>query len=381
MFNLTNVPEISPTELIDHAESGEPIQVLDIRAPERAALGKIEVVTDDHYVNMRGSEVAANGDLIGAGLATDRPLAVVCDMGQSSKQIVALLNSKGWDARSVTGGMAQWGNVLAKRPLKSVSTIDQMFQFDRVAKGSLGYLLVSDGEAIILDAPRNYRPYLDAAKSVGATVVAVAESHLHADYISGGPDIANELGVPYYVHENDPYSSDFSNTDCRTVKEGSAINLGRASLNVVHTPGHTPGSVTYILENEVAFTGDFIFVNSMGRPDLGGKEESWTGELWRSVERARREWMGDTRIFPAHYSSNTERQQDNSVGGVLQELLKTNKPLAMKSEAEFTEWVNAHKTSFPEAYMKIRAINVGTMQVSADEAQVLDVGKNQCAVG
>lgn len=380
MFNATNIPEISPEELIAKAESPEPIQILDIRAPELATKNHIEVVPDDRYVNMKGSVVVADGDLIAAGLKKNQPLTVVCETGQSSKKIAALLASQGWSVTSLTGGMAGWGNALARRPLKTASSLDQMFQFDRVAKGSLGYLLVSDGKAVILDAPRNYRPYLETASSINAEVIAIAESHLHADYISGGPDVAAELGVPYYIHENDPYSSDFSSIDCRTVREGSAISVGRATLNVVHTPGHTPGSVTYMLENEVAFTGDFIFVNSMGRPDLDGKEESWTGDLWRSIERAKKEWLEDTAIFPAHYSSDAERRPDLSVGGLMGEILKTNTPLAMETEAEFTNWVNARKTPFPESYLKIRAVNLGSMQVSPDEAQVLDVGKNQCAV-
>ena len=130
-----------------------------------------------------------------SGLTKDRPLAVVCGRGNSSRMVTALLSQMGFEASSVLGGMAQWMNTLMKRHVQDTS-LDGLYQFDRVGKGSLAYLLVSDGEALVIDAPRNLDPIVAAAEEAGATIKAVLETHVHADYISGGPALAKRLESP-----------------------------------------------------------------------------------------------------------------------------------------------------------------------------------------
>ena len=384
MIDPHAIPEITPEELISEIESGDAIQVLDVRASYNLASGYIDLLPEDRFFNMAGSQVMALRDPGEIGIDKNRPVAVVCGHGNSSKHITMFLGQRGYQARSVRGGMAAWMMSGYPRDLAAPPDLDHLTQFDRVGKGSLAYLLASDDEALVIDPARNTEPYRKLADELGARIVGVADTHVHADYISGGPALSAELDVPYYLHPSDNahvYEGTPGKLDITPVEDGSVIGIGRCAVDVVHTPGHTMGSVTYRIGDAVAFTGDFLFVKSIGRPDLGAKIDSWTGILWNSVVKAKETFPDGMAVYPAHYSSDSERREDRSVWATFGEIRSAGGPLAIASETEFTEWVKAHVASFPDAYSQIKVINVGLMEVSPEEADELEVGKNECAVG
>jgi glyoxylase-like metal-dependent hydrolase (beta-lactamase superfamily II) len=377
------VPEITTAELVRAAEAGKKLQLLDIRAPERLASGYIDVLPEEQFFNIPGSQLGATPDLTVIGINRSDPLAVVCARGISSQGATAFLNQQGFDARSVVGGMTAWMSTLIPRALTPPMGFERLVQFDRMGKGSLAYLLVSKGKALVIDPPRQLQPILNKAKELGAKITGVADTHIHADYISGAPLLSAHLGIPYYLHPSDnsyPYDGTPGRLDIEPVSDGGEVAVGDASLTVWHNPGHTEGSASFVAGN-TAFTGDFIFVNSLGRPDLGGKVEEWAKALWNSLERARGSWPQDFRICPAHYSSDAERESDRSVGRTLEAVLATNEPASKADETDFIEWVVSRKSNFPDAYRTIKAINIGIAQVSPEEEDVLEMGKNECAVG
>ena len=130
-----------------------------------------------------------------------------------------------------------------------------------------------------------------------------------------------------------------------------------------------------------AFTGDFLFVDSIGRPDLAGRTEAWVGDLWRSLERARAKWGPAVRLLPAHYAGEGERNLDRTVDRAFGDAREANATLRIEDEGEFRAWVEAHVSTPPEAYPHIKAINVGLATVTPQQADVLEAGKNECAVG
>jgi glyoxylase-like metal-dependent hydrolase (beta-lactamase superfamily II) len=280
--------------------------------------------------------------------------------------------------------MERWMRTLVPRELSTPPSLDRLVQFDRPGKGALGYMLVSDGEALLVDPPRQTEVYLAVARAAGARIIAVADTHVHADYISGAPALALSLEVPYYLHPADavyPYDGTPGRLSFESLRDGASVRVGRAEVRVVHTPGHTVGSVTYTVDDAVALTGDFVFVASIGRPDLAGKTEQWTKWLWHSLERAKQEWDPDIMIYPAHYAFEAERQSDHAVAGRFGDILEQSEPLQIQSKAAFTDWVMSRKRSFPEVYRRIKAINVGLEVVDDIEADVLEMGKNECALG
>jgi glyoxylase-like metal-dependent hydrolase (beta-lactamase superfamily II) len=149
----------------------------------------------------------------------------------------------------------------------------------------------------------------------------------------------------------------------------------------MHTPGHTEGSLTFIVDDAAALTGDFMFVESIGRPDLAGRSGEWAEELWESLQAAREQWPHDMSIYPAHYSSDSERQQDRAVWARFGSLLSNNESLQFEDRNEFLNWVESNKAPFPEVYRKIKAVNIGLVVVSDDEAEELEMGRNECAIG
>jgi glyoxylase-like metal-dependent hydrolase (beta-lactamase superfamily II) len=376
--------DISPLELAEAFERGAAVQVLDVRAESRVALGRIEVPATATFHNIRGSRVRQLDSLSGTGLDPAVPMAVVCGHGNDSRAVANHLNTLGARARSLRGGMAAWMNVVLPRELQAPAGLDRFVQFDRIGKGALGYLLVSDGEALIVDPPRDPGAYLAAAQSSRARVVGVADTHVHADYISGAPALAERLGVPYYLHPADavhPYDGTPGRIEFTAIDDGTVIRVGRCTVGVAHTPGHTEGSVTCLVDDAAALTGDFFFVGSVGRPDLAGKTAEWTIRLWESLEGARRDWSPDLLICPAHYASETERRADRSVAAVLGDLLRENPVLRLRERTAFAGWIDANAGMFPEVYRTIKAVNVGLAQVDDREAETLEVGRNECALG
>jgi glyoxylase-like metal-dependent hydrolase (beta-lactamase superfamily II) len=378
---MPDAPEIAPLDLALALESGAPLQVLDIRAPHAVAGGTIAVPPSARFLAMPGSRLFAGGDPAASGLDPGVPVTVVCGHGNSSRQVTAWLAAQGFDARSLNGGMAAWGRAALPRPVPAPAGFDALVQFDRLGKGALGYLLISGGEAVVIDPPRVADLIEQAAERAGAAIVAVMDTHTHADYLTGGPALATRLGVPYHLHAADgvsPFDGRPGRVTFAPYGEGDTVRLGRETLGVIHTPGHTLGSVT-LVAGDTAFTGDFVFVRSVGRPDLAGKAGAWVEDLWRSLERVRREWPADLIIRPAHYATDDERAADRSVGGRWGELLAANEALAIRDAAAFREWVRTRTREAPEAYRIIKTVNLGLARVSDAQADELEGGKNECA--
>lgn len=383
MASAPAVPEISPADLARAIERGEAVQVVDVRAPERVQSGRIDLVPDDRFFNIRGSVLAARASLEGTGLDPSRPIAVVCGFGNDSRKLAQHLGALGCDARSLAGGLSAWMRLAMPRVLDPPPSLDHLVQLDRLGKGALGYLLVSDGEALVVDPPLDASAYLEAAAARGADITGVADTHVHADYVSGATRLSQSLGVPYYLHTADSsyaYDGTPGRLPFHPIRDGDTIRVGRCAVRVCHTPGHTVGSVTYLVDDDLALTGDFLFIGSIGRPDLAGKTAEWTEQLWASVERARREWTPGVRIHPAHYAGESERRADRSVGETFAHLLQTNPSLQFATRETFSAWVQSRAASFPEAYRTIKAINVGLVEVDDRKAEELEIGRNECAL-
>ncbi len=381
-------PEIAPAELARRLEAGEPVRVLDIRAPQRLEAGRVEPVAEDRFHNVRGSEFVRISDPEGElGLDPADPVAVVCARGNDSKVIATLLGRRGYEAWSMRGGVLAWMRMSIPRDIEPPAGFDGLVQFDRIGKGALGYLLVAGGEALAVDPSRDWEAWSAAAETAGARIIGAADTHVHADYISGGPAMAAALGVPYYLHPADnawPYDGTPGRLELEPLTDGTVIPVGGVPVTVRHTPGHTEGSVTFEAGDteggSVGFTGDFVFVDSVGRPDLAGKTDAWTGDLWRSLERVKAEWDAGLRVLPAHYVSESERNPDRTVDRPFGRLREENVSLRIEDEAAFRAWVAARISTPPEAYPHIKAINAGLATVGPDEADVLEAGRSECAL-
>jgi len=377
------IAQIPPQELADRLDQGEPLQVLDVRSAEKVAAGHVTLGSALDFRAMPNSNLLALSSLADLRLDPARPVAVICNRGNSSKQSTAFLRERGYEAFSVIGGMAAWETVYVARRLAPTPSLAHVVQLDRLGNGALSYVLVSDGDAVVVDPGRHVDRYDAILADLSATAAAVVDTHMHADYLSGARAAAARWQVPYFVHADDaasPYDGTPGRFAHQALSDGDTIVVGRATLRAVHVPGHTLGSVALLADDGLALTGDFLFVRSVGRPDLGGQAETWAKQLWRSLERARREWAGELLVLPAHYSSEEERRADRAVAARFDVITATNVAVRIQDEGEFLRWLAEHQTTPPEAYRTIKEANLGLADVADADAATLESGPNQCAV-
>jgi len=378
-----SLPQIPPQELAERLDQGEPLQVLDVRAAEKVAAGHVMLGSALDFRAMPNAKLLALSSLDDLGLDPKRPVAVICNRGNSSKQSTAFLRDRGYEAFSVIGGMAAWETVYVARRLAPTPSLAHVVQLDRLGNGALSYVLVSDGDAVVVDPGRHLDRYDALLGELGATPAAVVDTHMHADYLSGARAAAERWQVPYFVHADDaisPYDGTPGRFAHQGLSDGDAIVFGRATLRAAHVPGHTLGSVALLADEGLVLTGDFLFVRSVGRPDLGGQADAWATLLWHSLERARREWSGDLLVLPAHYASEDERRADRAVAARFDVIVATNAAARVQDQGEFLAWVDAHQTMPPESYRTIKLANLGLVDVPDSDAAVLESGPNQCAV-
>lgn len=167
-----------------------------------------------------------------------------------------------------------------------------------LAQGSYFIGCQATGEAIVIDAKRDIDTYLHIAKQNNLTITHITETHIHADFLCGSRELAAATGATMYL-------SDEGGTDWQYefphmgVKDGSVIKVGNLSLKVIHTPGHTPESISFLLTDHPAseepvmlFTGDFVFIGDIGRPDLLekaagiiGTKEAGAKQMYQSLKK------------------------------------------------------------------------------------------------
>ena len=377
-------PQMRPEDLALRLDRGERVQLLDVRASERVAQARVTFGPHLDFRAVPASEIYRLSSLEPLRLDRAQPVAVICGHGNSSGKAARYLRDKGFEAFSVTGGMAAWETVQLPRALSPTPTLQHVIQLDRVGKGALSYVLVSDGDAVLVDPARHLERYDELLTALGATPAAVVDTHMHADYLSGARAAAARWQVPYFLHPDDagsPYDGTPGRLAYQPLSEGDTIAFGRATLRAQHVPGHTLGSVALIADDALALTGDFLFVQSVGRPDLGGKGAAWAELLWSSLERARREWPGELLVLPAHYGAEQERRADRAVAARFDVVAATNEAAAMQDRAPFLRWIEDHTTTPPDSYRTIKLANLGLLELSDVDAELVEFGPNQCAVG
>jgi glyoxylase-like metal-dependent hydrolase (beta-lactamase superfamily II) len=379
-----SVPRIPAADLARRLDRGDRVQLLDIRTPERVARGRVTLGATLDFRTLPASAMYQLPTLESLRLDPTAPVAVMCGHGNSSQQATQYLRERGFDAFSVTGGMAAWDTVYLPRRLAPTAALPHVVQLDRVGKGALSYVLASDGDAVVVDPGRHLEPYETLLRALDATPAAVIDTHMHADYLSGARAAARRWQVPYFLHPDDarsPYDGAKGRVQYHPLGDGDTIAFGRATLVAAHVPGHTLGSLALLADGALALTGDFLFVRSVGRPDLGGQRDAWAARLWDSLERVRQTWAGDLLILPAHYTSETERRADRSVAARFDVIAATNEAAAIRERRAFLSWVMDHTTVAPESYRTIKLANLGLVEVSDSDAETLEFGPNQCAVG
>ena len=231
------------------------------------------------------------------------------------------------------------------------------------------------GEAIIIDAGRDIQQYIDAAAKEEMQIVGAADTHIHADYVSGARELADQHGAKMYLSDEGPadwkylFANDY---DHQMLKDGDTFSIGKIAFKVLHTPGHTPESISFLLTDKGGgadkpmgiFTGDFVFVGSIGRPDLletaagiAGTAEPGARDLYRSIERFTQlpEYL---QVWPAHGAGSACGKGLGSIPSSTVGYEKAFNPaLQFTDEQEFVDYILSEQPEAPKYFAVMKRVN------------------------
>jgi len=242
-----------------------------------------------------------------------------------------------------------------------MKNIEQIYT-NCLAQGS--YFIESNGEAAVIDPLRETYPYIERAKERGVKIKYIFETHFHADFVSGHLDLADKTGATIVYGPKAKTSF-----DKHEAIDGEIFTIGKLTIKVLHTPGHTPESTTYLLINEegkehAIFTGDTLFIGDVGRPDLAQKATSLTKEdlagwLYDSLRNKIMPLPDSVIVYPAHGAGSAcGKNMSSETWDLLGNQKQTNYALrADMTRDEFISEVTADLMPPPQYFSKNAQLN------------------------
>ena len=356
----------------------EPLFILDVRNESDFQDWKIEGENFDYY-NIPYFELLDGVEGILDKIPANQEVLVVCAKEGSSLMVAEMLSEQGLTASYLQGGMKAWSEHLEPVKVGDLNDGGEVYQFVRIGKGCLSYMVVSNGEAAIIDATRMTDIYLDFANEIGANITHVFDTHLHADHISGGRVIAERTGATYWLPPKDATEVTF---EYEALEGGNVVTIGNTAIDIhaLYSPGHTIGSTSFVVDSKFLLSGDILFIDSIGRPDLAGMAEDWVADLRESLYSRYRELSEDLVVLPAHFMIIDELNEDGSVSEKLGTLFAKKHGLNIEDENEFRKLVTENLPPQPNAYQEIRETNMGKINPDDEKQREMEIGPNRCAV-
>ncbi|WP_044336880.1 MBL fold metallo-hydrolase [Rossellomorea aquimaris] len=372
------VKPMNSKEVAQKVMNREGLFILDVRNADAFEDWKIEGEKFE-YLNIPYFDLLDGVEEIMDQLSKDKDILVVCAKEGSSIMVAEMLSDEGKDVSYLEGGMKAWSEHLEPVKVGELTNGGELYQFVRLGKGCLSYMVVSNGEAAIVDATRMTDIFIDFAKEKGATITNVFDTHLHADHISGGRNIAEATNATYWLPPKDAEEVTF---EYAALEDGNKVVIGNTTIDItaLYSPGHTIGSTSFVIDGKYLLSGDILFVDSIGRPDLAGKAEDWVADLRESLYKRYKELSMELTVLPAHFMIIDEINEDGSVGEKLGTLFAKNHGLNIESEDEFRKLVSENLPPQPNAYQEIRETNMGKVTPDEEKQREMEIGPNRCAV-
>lgn len=231
------------------------------------------------------------------------------------------------------------------------------------------------GVAIVVDPGRDIEQYLKKADDEGLQLIAAVETHIHADFVSGSKELAERTNVKLYLSDEGPsdWKYQFADKyDHQLLKEADVFSIGNVIFEVLHTPGHTPESLSLLLTDQGGgadqpmgiFTGDFVFVGSIGRPDLleraagqANTAKEGARDLFQSIKKFKK--LADfLQVWPAHGAGSACGKGLGSVPSSTVGYEKQFNPaLQYTDEEPFVEYILADQPEAPTYFAVMKRVN------------------------
>jgi glyoxylase-like metal-dependent hydrolase (beta-lactamase superfamily II) len=366
-------------EIAQKVMNKEKLFILDVRNEDDFSDWRIEGESIE-ILNAPYFDLLDGVDPVLDKVPNDQDVVVVCAKEGSSKFIAEqIVEANNRDVAYLEGGMKTWSEHLAPVKIGDLSNGGVIYQFVRIGKGCLSYFIESNGEALIVDATRMTEQFETFAKERNVQIKHLVDTHLHADHISGGRTLAEKVSGTYWLPPKDATEVTF---EYAKLEDGQEITVGETKVKVhpLYSPGHTIGSTSLIVDDKYLLTGDILFVESIGRPDLAGKAEDWVGDLRNTLYNLYTELDKGLVVLPAHFGKVTELNADGSVSAKLGDLYEKNSGLNIQDEVEFRKAVTENLPPQPNAYQEIRETNMGKIQPNEEEQREMEIGPNRCAI-
>ncbi len=371
--------EITQEDLRNRLVKGDPITVLDIREANEFAdwriHGSINLPVYNALNHGEGPRVAEK--LKELPLDKKTPVAVVCRMGNTSKMAAYMLNKMGYDASSLAGGISGWSGAWTEARIALSKAKDgALFQVRRNGKGCFSYVFGSKDEAAVVDPCVDTDVYTEFAAREGLNLTHVMETHIHADHISRARALCQATGATLILPENDRVAFEYS-----PLRDNDTLNIGDVAIKVIATPGHTMESVCYDLDGEVLLTGDTIFVDNIGRPDLekgdAGVDAS-ARVLYESLHNRVMKLDPDILVCPGH-TSDPIGFDGKPIAARLRDIVSSVDLLKLDSET-FARPIPELVGQKPPNFRRVISINEGKADLGWLDPLELEAGPNRCAV-
>ncbi len=378
------VEAITPEELADKQDADEEYALLDTRPESSFESWHIHGATNVPF----GPDESLSEDdaeTVESMLDGADEIFTICAKGISSAHFVDELEAHGFEnVKVVEGGMEAWSQVYEHVPIET-SGDAEIVQIQRRAKGCLGYLVGSDGEAAAIDVSRHIDEFRDVAAAHGYEITHVFDTHIHADHISGGRRLADELGVPYHLGERARKRGVEYEYDALARNE--VVRVGEVDIKAVYTPGHTSEITSYLVDDEAVLTGDTLFVDSIGRTELEFGDEGAGKGAEMQYDSLHKVLMSDPDsvvVLPGHVTVTEDGQFAHGHPG--QPIRSTigdvrcGLDVLQLSEAEFVSRLTENVPEKPPNYETVIAINRGMDEPDdEEEATELELGPNRCS--
>jgi glyoxylase-like metal-dependent hydrolase (beta-lactamase superfamily II) len=368
--------ELTADQLREELESHRPVTVVDLRTTAERAEWSIP---GSVHVDVGGTQRDNRSVLAQQAehLPRDRRLVTVCGQGGSSARAAEILQDLGFDAYSLAGGMAAWSGAWNTAEVALTARGDlAIVQVRRVGKGCLSYIVGSGREAAVIDPAVDAAVYISLAQDRGWTIVAALDTHVHADHITRLYELAEQSGAKAYLPEQQRVQRPHA-----ALKDGDELRIGSTTIRALRTPGHTHESTCYLLDEVAVCSGDTLFLNTVGRPDLAaaGAEEpaQRATALYRSLHDRLLPLRGDLLVLPGHSSAALAFDGDLFTAALSD--VRAAVKLAALSEAEFVTTILGRIPPTPANHLQIVRINEGKEHMPIDPLS-LEAGGNRCAI-
>lgn len=370
MKDINESVNIDASRLREWLDEGKPVVVLDVRPKDQreewSIPGSIHV---DAYKRLNEGD---NSVLDEADIPENAQVVTVCAAGRTSQIAANALREKGIEAYSLEGGMKGWS--LSWNTAEIVDDSLKIIQVRRTGKGCLSYVIGSKGEAVVLDASLDLEVYVNIAKQQNWKIKYVIDTHIHADHFSRSKALAENSGSTLYMPDQEKLKYAFNK-----IKDGDSLYFGSSELKAIHTPGHTADSMTFIINRKYLFTGDTLFTDGVGRPDLKASEDEARQRaklLFKSLLLLT-SFEDDKIVLPGHISKPVpfDHKVITAELGQIKEKVTT---LSL-TENDFVETILSKLPSTPPNYLKVTELNLAGDTGNTDLKEI-ESGANRCAI-